>query len=259
MSLDILFTASTYRSVEHARTMANSIGRIRGRCELVLCGPIRSEIEDLSSMSEFASLVSPINNSYACRAIAALYAMREGMEPAYLCSCDDDLEFTAESADLLGELDRAQLETGFGVATFNSSSHNYEDMPGQIQERVGDTLEMGWLDGNSLFIPWDVVLDAGLPDSLPTAPLTYFTEVEYQHRVRVLLKRPSVAMIASWPFLRFLDFGAGSGKYGRMIKAVKPGAVVSAVEVEPDYVEQFNLRSIYDHVFQEWAQGFRSE
>ncbi|HLC05536.1 MAG TPA: hypothetical protein VJK02_21060 [Anaerolineales bacterium] len=63
-------------------------------------------------------------------------------------------------------------------------------------------------------------------------------------------------MIASWPYLRFLDFGAGSGKYGRMIKAVKPGAVVSAVEVEPDYVEQFNLRSIYDHVFQEWAQGF---
>jgi len=153
-------------------------------------------------MSEFASLVSPINNSYACRAIAALYAMREGMEPAYLCSCDDDLEFTAESADLLGELDRAQLETGFGVATFNSSSHNYEDMPGQIQERVGDTLEMGWLDGNSLFIPWDVVLDAGLPDSLPTAPLTYFTEVEYQHRVRVLLKRPSVAIIGKQAYYR---------------------------------------------------------
>ncbi len=205
-----------------------------------MCGPVRAEMERLALLGGFPCLVSPINNSYACRAIGALYAMQEGMEPAYLCSCDDDLQFTEDSADILGELDRAQLETGFGVATFNSTSHNYEDMPGQIQSRIGDTLEMGWLDGNSLFIPWDVVLDAGLPDSLPTEPLTYFTEVEYQHRVRALLKRPSVAIAGKVAYYRH-----GFRDQGDPVTAERAARAGQAIEAAATFWrEKYGIRDV---------------
>lgn len=47
---------------------------------------------------------------------------------------------------------------------------------------------------------------------------------------------------------RALDFGAGAGKYGRLLRAVAPQCHTVAVEPEAAYVERFGLAGVYDEV-----------
>lgn len=47
----------------------------------------------------------------------------------------------------------------------------------------------------------------------------------------------------------FLDIGAGSGKYGKMVRAWKPDAFISAVECDKVYVNRYHLPDIYDEVY----------
>lgn len=47
----------------------------------------------------------------------------------------------------------------------------------------------------------------------------------------------------------FLDLGAGAGKYGSMVKEIDPSIETIAVEIEEDYLEKFNLRSIYHQIW----------
>ncbi len=49
--------------------------------------------------------------------------------------------------------------------------------------------------------------------------------------------------------ITFLDLGAGAGKYGSMIKEINPSIETIAVEIEKDYIEKFNLHSIYKQVW----------
>ncbi|KKU59361.1 MAG: hypothetical protein UX81_C0010G0024 [Parcubacteria group bacterium GW2011_GWA2_47_12] len=46
-----------------------------------------------------------------------------------------------------------------------------------------------------------------------------------------------------------LDLGAGAGKYGLMIKELDSSIETVAIEIEKDYIERFNLRSIYKQVW----------
>lgn len=45
-----------------------------------------------------------------------------------------------------------------------------------------------------------------------------------------------------------LDFGAGAGKYGHLLRAAAPGCRTLAVEPEASYVERFGLAQLYDEV-----------
>lgn len=45
-----------------------------------------------------------------------------------------------------------------------------------------------------------------------------------------------------------LDIGAGAGRYGRMIRELRPEAHTIGVEIEPDYVTQFELKTLYDEI-----------
>jgi len=47
----------------------------------------------------------------------------------------------------------------------------------------------------------------------------------------------------------FLDLGAGAGKYGSMVKEIDASIETIAVEVEKDYLEKFDLRSIYHEIW----------
>lgn len=47
---------------------------------------------------------------------------------------------------------------------------------------------------------------------------------------------------------RCLDVGAGAGKYGRVMRRLCPTAHVTAIEVEPQYIEEYCLREVYDEV-----------
>lgn len=46
-----------------------------------------------------------------------------------------------------------------------------------------------------------------------------------------------------------LDLGAGAGKYGELVRKINPFIKLTAVEIEKDYIKQFNLYSIYDEVW----------
>ena len=56
-----------------------------------------------------------------------------------------------------------------------------------------------------------------------------------------------------------LDIGAGSGKYGKIIKHVCPTAKVTAIEVFEPNLSRFNLNSIYDKVWITTASDFLSQ
>ena len=47
----------------------------------------------------------------------------------------------------------------------------------------------------------------------------------------------------------FLDLGAGAGKYGSIAKEISPFIKTTAVEIEKDYIEKFNLSSLYDQIW----------
>lgn len=52
------------------------------------------------------------------------------------------------------------------------------------------------------------------------------------------------------PAKRFLDIGAGAGKYGRIIKnQLMQPTVAHAVEVNPLYIVEYKLKEFYDEVF----------
>lgn len=47
-----------------------------------------------------------------------------------------------------------------------------------------------------------------------------------------------------------VDFGAGSGTYGKLLRAIAPGSVLFAVEAYQPYIERFKLKALYDYVFE---------
>lgn len=55
---------------------------------------------------------------------------------------------------------------------------------------------------------------------------------------------------------RVLDIGAGAGKYGRMMRSMQLGGVLTAVEPHAPYVGQFALEKIYDTVEVMDAQAY---
>lgn len=58
-----------------------------------------------------------------------------------------------------------------------------------------------------------------------------------------------VAQFVTWLQPRSaLDVGAGAGKYGRLLAAAAPDCDRMALEVEPRYVEQHGLRTLYHRV-----------
>lgn len=180
---DILFTAAAYKSAQHAIEFANSIGFVGENNYCVLATPIRSEIQEIvdgiKDCRNIAVLYSHIDNLYFCRAIGFLFALKRRMKFRYYCSCDDDIEFTENSRKILGILDK----TEFSVMTFCN-----------VKRRINGELVYGpaWINGDSMFSHFSENLQYGLPDSLPNEPVTFFTEVEYQHRMRWLTGRPIV-------------------------------------------------------------------
>jgi SAM-dependent methyltransferase len=61
-----------------------------------------------------------------------------------------------------------------------------------------------------------------------------------------LLDAEAQAFIAATGARTVLDIGPGAGKYARLVRAALPEARLTGVEIEPDYVDQFGLRFLYD-------------
>lgn len=194
MSLGVLFTAATCGSVDNAVRFANSLEKLAGDHLLVLTGPRSEELAEIRRRVHDPRVIllrSRLDNLYYCRGVGMVWALHEGHEARYLCSCDDDLEFTEISADLLDRLDEDWNVREFAILTFNNSGQWYDTFGG---ERLGD-LRIGiqWMNGDSMFVPWHHALACGVPDSTLDYPLTYYTEFEYQARLQCLTGRPLMA------------------------------------------------------------------
>ena len=64
-----------------------------------------------------------------------------------------------------------------------------------------------------------------------------------------LLDDVSRQVIAGIPDLSTaLDIGAGAGRYGKMVRHLRPATWLTAVEIERDYVTRFDLREVYNDV-----------
>ncbi len=58
---------------------------------------------------------------------------------------------------------------------------------------------------------------------------------------------------------KYLDLGTGAGKYGKIIRKVNPEAYIIGVEVNPDYIEKYGVKKIYDELHQTKVQDFVRE
>ena len=47
---------------------------------------------------------------------------------------------------------------------------------------------------------------------------------------------------------KVIDFGAGDGFYGKLLKYLSSTCYVTGIEMEPSYVERFGLNAIYDEL-----------
>jgi hypothetical protein len=50
--------------------------------------------------------------------------------------------------------------------------------------------------------------------------------------------------------LSILDIGAGAGKYGKLLRSALPGCKIDAVEPTKAYIDQFELNSIYNTIYE---------
>ena len=48
---------------------------------------------------------------------------------------------------------------------------------------------------------------------------------------------------------KYLDIGAGAGKFGRMIREINPKSHIEAVEIEKDYIKKFKLDCLYNRIY----------
>ena len=184
---DILFTASMYKSASNALRMAKSIQHIEGNHLCVFATPLVSDIYEFitgaNDLENTILLFSHIDNIYFCRALGFLYAILNKMKISYYCSCDDDIEFTEKSSCILSILDSLD----YAVMTFKSHGHAYKGFAGKEM-----TYNPPWINGDSMFSRFEDNIKYGLPDSLVDEPVTFFTEVEYQHRMRYLSRKKTI-------------------------------------------------------------------
>src|SRR5687767_15112127 len=54
--------------------------------------------------------------------------------------------------------------------------------------------------------------------------------------------------LSEHPAQRYLDIGAGAGKYGKLIKSFYPNSHITAVEADGSYIAKYEIEKIYDKV-----------
>ncbi len=187
MKYDILFTASTYRSVQNAIRFANSIKYIDGNHLCIISGYLEEDTKEIAKETDAITFVSKINSLYLGRAWGFVWAINSGVEFKYLCSCDDDLEFTENSSDIVAELDKAS-EYGFSVLAFQNFHHEYlhKHIEGKFYTHPP------WINGDCMYSHAKDNMKFGLPDCSLDTPVMYYSEAEYQQRMQVMTGKPII-------------------------------------------------------------------
>lgn len=189
-NIDVLFSASCFNSAKSAERMARSIKYIDNCNSLfVIASPLESDLSYLRNckLDNVLLFKSKLDNMYMCRNWGFIYARHFRIHPTYFCSCDDDIEFTPNSYDLLHRLDH----NIFSVMTFNNGAQTYNWAHGA---KLGSCNMMAWINGDSMFSRFEDNVRFGLPDCLINGEASpYCVESEYQQRMTVFTHKPLLA------------------------------------------------------------------
>lgn len=182
---DVLFTASTYKSAQNALRLIKSIQHIEGNHICVIVTPLQSDVDELAiglfEMGDIGCRAvvfhSAVDHLYQGRGWGFAWAVANGIAAKYLCSCDDDIEFMENSHDIVTRLNMNE----FSIMTFFIKGSGYKiDMRTDFS-RINT--ERTWLNGDTMFSHFEDNLQYGVADALLDYPVSYFTEIEYQHRM----------------------------------------------------------------------------
>lgn len=188
MKFDLLLSASTYHSVESALRFLHSVDHISGQHCTCIVGPERNEMEAIRkglepTRTKIVVLHARINSLYLGRAMGFLWALDGGHEARYQVSCDDDIEFTENSGEILVLLDDMAPDASLMSLRSNVRCHT---------RRPREDGHVPFINADFMATTWGVALSCGLPDTVTDFPVTYFTELEYMQRLRVLTGRPHI-------------------------------------------------------------------
>lgn len=191
---DILFCAATYKSPQNAIRYMESASNISGNNLVVLVACLKEDFDTLVATMrktkyrhDTALLLYDQNNMYKCRAAAFLWALFDNRPARFMCSGDDDVEWLDDNGLLVERLDEMSNMGILSVATFPDARTRY------LATQPGDRyVAADWLNGHAMFSQFSHNLMFGLPDTLPDADVTYFTETEYQIRMSVMTGIPTM-------------------------------------------------------------------
>lgn len=192
---DILLCMATYDFPECTIRMLRSIDKLNAKCLAVVSGCKLDGLEEIAKHKYPCDVVlmkAPHNSVYLCRDWGFIWAVHEGIRADFLFTADDDLEFIDVSAEMLPILNEVKIDPGFSVMGFRPSSPTLAGA-----EKIGPNYRVNpaFIDGNLNITQWDDNLNCGLPDSLPNEPMSFFTEIEYQHKMRVLTGRSTLIRV----------------------------------------------------------------
>src|SRR5438045_1152060 len=54
----------------------------------------------------------------------------------------------------------------------------------------------------------------------------------------------------------YFDIGCGAGKYGKMIKKIKPNSFVLGIECEQSYIKKYETEKFYDELVNDKIENF---
>jgi hypothetical protein len=189
--IDILLTASCYKSARSAERMINSLKYLESNIILIITAPLDEDIDYLRKLTSDNVILfkTTWNNMYSCRNWGFIWAINNGILPTYYCSCDDDIEFIEDSKEMLDRL----CANEFSVMSFHNGAQNYPCYGGLD---IGTCRVLRWLNGDCMFTSLDDNINYGLPDCLLDGEdVPYHIESEYQQRLCVLTGKPILADI----------------------------------------------------------------
>jgi hypothetical protein len=189
---DFLITSCVYYSVDKSLDLAKSLKYLPGRNLIIFTGCRQEDVQELNKELqeldiEYAVFDSDINNSRFCINWGFICSVMMELKAKWYISCDDDIEFWEAAKDIPQRLDRAK-EMGFSIMAFRNPNQTYGGQGANMQE--GYQIAPGWLDGNAMFFDYEDVLKYGLTDSIIDDPITFFVEMELEHRYRILTGKP---------------------------------------------------------------------
>lgn len=191
---DFLITTGTYFSVDKSLNLAKSLQYLPGRNLIIFTAYRHDDAQALTKELkklpiEFAVFHTDVNNSRFCINWGCVFSVQSQMQAQWYLSCDDDIEFY-EAAKYIPERLEQMKKIGFCIGGFCNQVQQYGGKAACNPE--GFQIAPGWLDANAMFMDYEDVKKYGLTDSLIEEPITFFVEVELEHRWRVLTGKPLI-------------------------------------------------------------------